>query len=120
MSASPGIEQQVLTYYRLVDAQDLDRLLELFADDCVYDRPGYEPLRGKQALSDFYRDVRVIDSGRHELMAVITQGDSVAVEGRFRGKLRNGDSTDIRFADFFRFAGSRIVERHTYFHAPAV
>jgi steroid delta-isomerase len=110
----------VRSYYRLVDACDYARMLELFADDAVYRRPGYAPLVGKSALAEFYLAVRVIDSGRHELLSILVQDDSAAVQGRFTGRLKDGTEVSLNFADFFRFHGGRIVERNTYFDAPAV
>jgi steroid delta-isomerase len=110
----------VQSYYRLVDASDFTRMLELFADDVVYRRPGYAPLVGKPALAEFYLGVRVIDSGRHELSSILAQDGSAAVQGRFAGRLKDGTEVSLNFADFFRLHAGRIVERNTYFDAPAV
>ena len=94
--------------------------MALFADDAVYERPGYEPLRGKSAIEAFYRVDRVIESGRHALSSVIAAGEDVAVEGGFSGVLRDGKNADVRFADFFRLSDGRFQRRHTYFFAPSV
>jgi steroid delta-isomerase len=110
----------VQRYYRLVDASNFAPMLELFADDVVYRRPGYAPLVGKPALANFYRGVRVIDSGRHRLLSVLVHEGAAAVEGQFAGRLKDGTQVDLKFADFFRFRGDRIVERTTYFDAPSV
>lgn len=120
MDATTGATGQVLRYYRYVDANDIEALLTLFSDDCVYERPGYEPLVGKQALTRFYKAQRVIESGRHALTSVVQDGDTVAVEGHFAGVLKSGVDADVRFADFFRFSGDRITSRHTYFFAASV
>jgi ketosteroid isomerase-like protein len=114
------LEQIVTSYYRLVDASEFTRMLELFADDAVYRRPGYAPLVGKPALAEFYLGVRVIDSGRHELSSILVQDGLAAVQGRFAGLLKDGTEVSLCFADFFRFHAGRIVERTTYFDAPAV
>lgn len=117
---APAPAARVRAYYRHVDAGDVDALLELFAEDCIYERPGYAPLVGKAALAHFYATVRVIESGRHELGAVIGRGDTVAVEGRWSGRLRNGSDAEVRFAEFFVFSDDLIARRRTYFYAAAV
>lgn len=42
-------------YYGLVDRGELDQMLELFTEDCIYEPPGTAPLRGKADLAAFYR-----------------------------------------------------------------
>lgn len=114
------LRRNVDRYYELVDAQDLDAMLDLFADDARYERPGYEPLSGRGDLEAFYRNDRVIASGAHTLDDVVIEGDTAAVRGRFDGELKDGRSVSVRFADFFRYESDRIAERHTYFFQPSV
>lgn len=118
--ASSNPRALVELYYRLVDANSLDDMLDLFADDAVYERPGYEPLKGKGAIEAFYRGTRVIVSGRHALDRVIVEDGAVAVEGSFAGELRDGSSASVRFADFFVLNGGKFAHRRTYFFAAAV
>jgi ketosteroid isomerase-like protein len=111
----------VRAYYRLVDAQDVDGVLELFCQDAVYVRPGYDTFRGVDSLRRFYSGERVIATGRHELDEVVEAVRSVAVQGRFSGRLRDGSACSCRFADFFRLtADDRIAHRCTYFAVPLV
>ncbi|WP_312720806.1 nuclear transport factor 2 family protein [Mobilicoccus sp.] len=112
---------RVETYYRLVDAHDVDGLVDLFAADAVYRRPGYDPLEGHEALRAFYTAERVIESGTHTLDHRVVGEDSVAVHGRFEGRLRDGSSASLRFADFYTFApDGRFATRDTFFFAPLV
>ncbi|MGO0577311.1 nuclear transport factor 2 family protein [Ornithinimicrobium panacihumi] len=108
-------------YYERVDAGDLQGVLDWFADDAVYRRPGYEPLRGREALADFYGGVRVIDEGTHTLEEVLVQDRQVAVRGRFDGTLKDGSTVSLGFADFIRYdEADRAVERRSFFEVPAV
>lgn len=107
-------------YYRLVDANALDEMLDLFADDAVYERPGYDPLKGKDAIEAFYRGTRVIASGRHSVDRVMVEDGAVAVEGSFAGTLRDGSSARVRFADIFVLDNGKFAHRSTYFFAAAV
>ncbi len=110
----------VRRYYDDVDGADVDAVLRVFTEDAVYRRPGYEPMRGIDAIRAFYRGERVIASGRHAIDALVGSGDEIAVRGSLTGTSRDGASLEVRFADFWRFRGDRVAERRTYFDAPAV
>lgn len=110
----------VQEYYRRIDAHDVESLLELFAENARYERPGYDPLVGRSALRQFYFAARVIESGAHAIARVVEAGDSVAVEGRFSGELKDGRHVELGFADFFVLSAEMIVGRRTYFYTPMV
>lgn len=111
----------VQRYYRLVDERDISGLVSLFEPTAEYYRPGYEKLSGHADLENFYRAERVIESGRHTLSKIISEGREVAVHGTFDGVLRNGDKVAIRFADFFTTTSSGTFSlRETFFYTPLV
>jgi ketosteroid isomerase-like protein len=115
------MEGRVRTYYALVDGNDIDGLVELFAHDAVYRRPGYPPLQGRGELERFYREERVIKSGRHTLDDVVSSRSRVAVAGTFSGTLHNGQELTLQFADFFSFGDDdTFASRDTYFFTPLV
>ena len=91
-------------------------MLDLFAPDAVYRRPGYDPLHGRDELNDFYPNQRVIASGRHTITTIVCGDDQVAVEGTFTGMLRTVAKASLQFADFYPFSGSTFAERTTYFY----
>jgi len=93
------IRELVQRYYDRIDAADYDGLLALFAADVTYDRPGQGVIEGIDALERFYREERPLSDGDHELHAVVVEGDTAAVRGRFEG--RQGDErVAFGFADF--------------------
>ncbi|MET8327368.1 nuclear transport factor 2 family protein [Streptomyces sp. NPDC005181] len=57
--------KRVREYYELVDSGRVRELVELFADNAEYHRPGYEPLQGRAGLGNFYQTRRVIRDGAH-------------------------------------------------------
>lgn len=115
------LHDTVMAYYAAVDDARIEDLLDVFTDDVVYHRPGYEPLRGRDAMRAFYVDERVIVSGKHVIDHVVIDGAVVSVQGRFTGVLKDGSRRSVRFADFYRFDPSgRASERRTYFDAPSV
>ncbi|RSS51761.1 nuclear transport factor 2 family protein [Streptomyces sp. WAC07061] len=119
MAGNPA--RTVRDYYRQVDAGDIRGLVDLFAPDAQYLRPGYEPIVGHEGLERFYSEERVIESGLHRLEQLIVSGQHVAVHGEFRGRLKNGQDTSLRFADFFTLTDSGLIaDRQTFFDSPAV
>ncbi|MER6916010.1 nuclear transport factor 2 family protein [Streptomyces sp. NPDC000594] len=114
-------EQTVRDYYRQVDAGNIRGLVDLFAPDAQYLRPGYEPIVGHDGLERFYTEERVIESGLHSLDQLIAAGPNVAVQGEFRGRLKNGRDAALRFADFFTLTDSGLIAgRQTFFDSPLV
>jgi ketosteroid isomerase-like protein len=115
------LEARTRHYYATVDAGDVDGVLDWFADDAVYHRPGYEPMEGREALAAFYGGERVIEAGAHALDTLVVSGSSVAVRGTFTGRLKDGSEVSLGFADFIDYdAQGRARERRSYFAVPAV
>ncbi|PSP15245.1 ketosteroid isomerase [Halobacteriales archaeon QH_10_67_13] len=106
-------------YYETVDAGDYERLVELFAEDVRYDRPGQGVLEGRDRLLTFYREERPLENGSHEVHDVLVDGDRVAVRGRFTGEL-DGDRVAFGFADFHEFEDGLIARRYTFTDRDAV
>ncbi|MFB4421393.1 nuclear transport factor 2 family protein [Streptomyces sp. QL37] len=114
-------EDRIRRYYELVDVDDVPGLVNLFTEEAVYRRPGYEPLVGRTDLERFYREDRVIREGRHVVSTLLLDGDDAAVHGTFSGTLRDGREVDLRFADFFTFSeADAFCCRETFFFAPLV
>ena len=128
------VRQRTLEYYSLVDSGDVTGILDWFTHDAEYRRPGYAPMRGTEELETFYSGARVIESGRHTVDALIVEaehsdpehsGGSVAVRGRFTGRLKDGTDVEVGFADFIDYrreddGALRALLRITYFDSPAV
>lgn len=111
----------VRRYYAAVDGGRIDELLDLFATDAVYCRPGYPPMVGRSALAAFYRGDRRIESGAHQLRHVTADAGSVAVHGDFVGSLKGGLQVTLRFADFFVMSADGLFSRRdTFFFVPLV
>lgn len=121
MFDSTELYSRVKRYYELVDEGDVSGLLELFAPDAVYERPGYPPFKGRGQLEAFYSGDRVIVDGKHTLRHVVAGSDTVATHGDFAGVLKDGSEVSLRFADFFVVADDgRFSRRDTFFFSPMV
>ncbi|MFC7059052.1 nuclear transport factor 2 family protein [Halovenus salina] len=106
-------ESTVRKYYELVDAEQYDDLVALFAPDVRYERPGQGAIEGRDALREFYLDGRPLEEGSHELHDVVVEGQTVAVRGTFSG-VQNGDQVAFDFADFHEFADGHIHRRYSF------
>ena len=114
------LRQRIDELFRIIDGAEFDRLACVFAPDGRYERPGYPPLEGLAAIEHFYRDVRIIEAGRHTITGFVETRDTAVALGRFTGRLRDGAPAAIEFADAYRFAPTGIIERKTYFFTPAL
>ncbi|WP_339102922.1 nuclear transport factor 2 family protein [Haloterrigena salinisoli] len=101
------------SYYEYVDAGETDALLELFADDIRYERPGQGAIDGIEELREFYERDRPLEDGTHEVDRMIVVDGHAAVRGRFSG-VQDGDDVTFGFADHHEFEDGLIVERWSY------
>jgi uncharacterized protein len=106
--------------FDIVDARRWESLQEVFHPDIVYERPGYAPLLGFDAVRDFYQNRRVIASGRHLVEGMAVEGDCGACWGRFQGAKHDGTPIDEGWADVYTFAEGKIRTRRSHFFRPAV
>lgn len=111
----------VTELFRKIDARDWEDLGTAFAEDVVYERPGYETLVGRERVVRFYAQERVVAGGSHQLERIILEPGGGACWGRFTGVHRDGSAIDERFADFYTVdAEGRIRTRRSFFYRPAI
>ncbi|RKD98399.1 nuclear transport factor 2 family protein [Halopiger aswanensis] len=110
-SADP--ESVVRDYYEYVDAERYDDLVDLFADDVRYERPGQGAITGREELREFYLDGRPLEEGSHEVHDIVVEEDTVAVRGSFTG-LQGDERVAFDFADFHEFEDGKISRRYTF------
>jgi len=113
-------EKLIRDMFAAIDRREFDTLNEFFTADICYERPGYEPLHGLSELEHFYRHVRIIRDGRHEIEYVVLRSDAAACWGRFVGESHAGTELEERFADVYVLRDGRIARRTTHFFRPAI
>jgi len=115
-------EQLIARMFKSIDANALDELVHVVAPAIVYERPGFAQVSGIEAFLDFYKRVRIIQCGRHDLQHVVCEGATAMSCGHFKGQLKNGAPVDIGFSEVYRVdpVRSAIVFRRTYFFQAAV
>lgn len=113
-------EQLVRDMFEVIDGAQWDRLGAYLAPGIVYERPGYEPLKGIDEVLRFYRDVRIVARGRHELWRIVAADEATICWGRFTGTSKRGESLDERFADIYIVSDRKVATRTTYFFRAAI
>jgi ketosteroid isomerase-like protein len=113
---------RVRSCYQLVDLRDFGALMDLFAEDAEYHRPGYQPIRGRAQLRSFYQQERVIETGVHVVEHLLICDDNIAARGSFAGVLKDRTEVLLQFVDFrqFRQNDQPFVRRTSYFFVPMV
>jgi ketosteroid isomerase-like protein len=113
-------DKLVAVLFDIIDHCSWEELGEVFAEDCVYDRPGYESLIGLRRVQRFYRHERIVASGHHHVVSVVSDIEAAACWGRFLGTARSGQALDEDFADTYSITGGKIEYRKTFFFRPAM
>jgi hypothetical protein len=113
-------EPRIRELFAVIDAARWDDLAAFFVGEVVFERPGYEPIVGLDALLRFYREERIIVTGKHFVEQVVTSTAAGACWGRIECVLRDGSRAEERFADTYLFDGGRISHRRSHFFRPAV
>lgn len=103
------------------NSHDVDRLMALFADDCVFEASGGPDVFGRRfegraevrmAFADVF--VAMPDAnwgeGRHH---VLSEGYGVS-EWRLTGTMREGGRLDVLGCDFLTVRGDRIVRKNSF------
>lgn len=97
-------------YYRAIDADDYDALADVLAPEFVHYRSDMT-VDGRERFVAFMREDRPVTDTAHEVDAVYTGPDGVAV----RGRLLYADGTEwFEFIDAFRVADGTLVELRTF------
>lgn len=97
-------------YYRTIDRGDYQGLTDLLAPAFTHYRPD-RTIEGREPFVRFMREKRPETDTSHDVEAVYTSEEGVAIEGL----LRRADGSEwFRFVDVFRVDGAVLLECRTY------
>jgi ketosteroid isomerase-like protein len=119
-AATRSADRLITDLFDIIDGCRWEDLGSVFAEDCVYSRPGYEPIVGLARLTHFYQHERIVASGGHAVECTVSDLGAAACWGRFHGKSKTGEELDEGFADTYRVRDGKIVFRTTYFYRAAM
>ena len=118
MKNNSYIQGEIKGLFVAIDNQDWDSLTKLLHDDSVYEVSGYPRFAGKQAVMDYYENIRPIKAGTHIIESIVTDGDKAVCCGEFSGIKKDGERIDLFFADEISFENFKIKQRRVYFCQP--
>jgi ketosteroid isomerase-like protein len=113
-------EQLVSELFGIIDGRRWDELGSVFAGDCVYNRPGYEPIVGLDRIQQFYRQERIVASGEHKIEHTVSDLGTVVCWGTFVGESKAGQPLKEDFADTYEVRDGKILHRRTYFYRAGI
>lgn len=106
--------------FRVIDTAAWTDLPRFFHAEVVYERPGYPPIEGIDALFDFYSFTRIIAEGTHSLDGGLHEDGKAICWGHFHGRSKTGEELSERFADAYELEDGVIKKRTTYFFRAAI
>lgn len=110
----------IRTMFKSIDCADWPSLATCLHPEVTYERPGYEPLAGRERVMRFYRHERAVTTGRHTVEGILVSHGEAAAWGVMSGVLTDGRQVTVRFAEIYQFAQGRIQRRRSYFFTPTV
>lgn len=106
--------------FQAIDSKEWSVLPRFFAAEAVYERPGYEPLRGLDVILRFYTNERIVRDGCHHIEGFVLHENLASCWGTFDGVSHDGQELHERFSDVYEIGEEKIVHRRTHFFRPAI
>ena len=103
---------------RAIDAADWMVVESLFHPQAEYEVSGQRPIRGRDAIMNYYKNVRPIRKGEHLIESMAADGNHGICWGRFNATQKDGPEISVLFADIMTFEERKIRKRRVYFCAP--
>jgi steroid delta-isomerase-like uncharacterized protein len=118
---SDALQRLLIEHTEAWNSHDLDRLMSLFADDCVFEASGGPEFHGRKfvgraqvrsAFADVFDSMPDANwgDGRH---FVISEDYGVS-EWRLTGTLHNGSGVDVLGCDFLTARDDKIVRKNSF------
>jgi ketosteroid isomerase-like protein len=118
---SDALERLLIEHTAAWNSHDIDRLMSLFADDCVFEASGGPESHGRRfvgrsqvriAFADVFESIPDANwgDGRH---FVISEDYGVS-EWRLTGTLLDGSRVDVLGCDFLTARNDKIVRKNSF------
>lgn len=104
---------------RSIDAAEWTVVEALFHPQAEYEVSGHLPLRGREAIMNYYRNVRPIRKGEHLVEGMAVEGTHGTCWGRFNATQKDGVEISVLFADIMTFEERKIRKRRVYYCMPS-
>jgi ketosteroid isomerase-like protein len=118
MSNPDPLKMACKMLFRAIDEADWGVLEALLHPAAEHEESGFLPFRGRDAVMNFYRNVRPFARGEHIIEFIAQDGDRAVCWGRFLGKRRDGIEVSVLFADIIQFENRKVRKRRIYHCEP--
>jgi len=107
--SDPVTRQLLVRYFHLVNAGNVDDLLELFAEDALIAPSSGGVCQGRSSIGEYFRSTLGRFAEHHdEPRRVHVAATAIVVELHFEGHLRDGPRLSFDALDVFEFGGGLI------------
>ena len=124
-----AVEQHARSYFEAIASRDLEALAGHWSEDGVEDLVPIGPLRGRDGIKDFFREMfAAMPDGQLTLQRIVAGERLAAVEwrvtgtfsgGPFQGIDPTGKPVELRGLDLLEIADGEIVSNSAYFDGMA-
>lgn len=109
----------VLAFHEAFNRHDVDEMMRLMSDDCVFDNtappPDGEVFCGKEAVARFWQDFFCASpQARIEIEEIFGLGARCVMRWRYEWVDRNGKAGHVRGVDIFQVRNGLICEKLSY------
>jgi ketosteroid isomerase-like protein len=108
----------VRMFLRAIDQQEWGVIEALMHPKVDYEVTGFIPFRGRDAVMNYYRNLRAVVKSEHLIESMLVDGESTVTWGRFNGKYKDGTDISVLFADVMVFDDRKITKRRVYYCEP--
>jgi len=120
MSTPNPIHTIMRMLLRAIDAAEWLVVESLIHPQAEYEVSGHAPMRGRDAIMTYYKNVRPIRKGEHLVESMAAEGANGVCWGRFNATRKDGTEISVPFADVMQFEQNKIRKRRVYYCEPKV
>ncbi len=108
----------VSQFFETIDAKNWGKLKTLLDTNVIYERPGYETMKGRNSVMEFYTEKRAIKVGSHIIQDVYIHDNKIICNGSFSGMSNDNTKLQVEFCDIYLCNYPSLIYRKTYFFIP--
>ncbi len=105
---------QIKKYYQGCNTQDFHLMCSTFTPDVVHYFVDHEPVRGAEALANYWCKVAPRTEANWQLDHALVQEPEAVIEWSMRWTTPNGDVQVLRGTEWYIFEGTQISEIRSY------
>jgi hypothetical protein len=119
MKSEPAAVQVVIRFNEALNASDVDAMMELLTDDCVFENTAPAPdgtrYQGQAAVRTFWAEFFRSAQGQHiEFEEIAAWEDRCMMRWCYQWQGADGNPGHVRGIDLYRLANGKIAEKLSY------